>query len=1066
MATLEEELSVRTSVVQGTGAAAVSRVAISATTVASVRGSAAAPVSVGASEPKVAALGTRAPSASINGSAVSTLPELGSLLVRRSGRANASQTIATARASLVSGLGGIGVGLPVSLLGGDALAGVVSAATGRSANSLASAGSVTLAHTVPLVAKEHLSDLLAARGVRPPSILDSRSVDLPLRLPRRAPSSPRTFTELVSSRNRPRIAGSVAAGATRLPDALRSCLDENWRPTAQQLASLGPRASVARSIATVNLEDALAARRVPADECGCDSTNALTRAVPISATFLGACACSAEDARPTESNGSGTACECSLPTPKISKPRCSCASSVETKVLGSRQDVPAAAKLQTPIKRSPADAAVAILHRVGSFEGLSRASVPPERGVSPCVEPLLLQLIVDAARSFPGEDESVVLCVALEARREEVRLPWPPSPLPDPDLLRALVDIARVDGGSAQDVLARAINEPLHIDKHLLACIVEAALQDAEGTPLAIWDAAWRLCERRCVEWPPTPPNAALFLATLRAITSNPDASATTIRRGATALLERFPAFDVRSIEDCTRIVAPKVLASIIQTARLFPHLSVPQVYDLSQQADEDISHPLVNAIVQVARESSAADDRTVRNLALGTVLRNQLSDLLMTDLHVERGLLDEVIRASYELSSEARSLMKEENGVPLSISNSVWEKARTARWERWDLPWPPRPCPDRPLLNAIILTTAGLTGDITPDIILSFALALVGRASKQERRALGELLYAGAVRSGAIRPGPEDTVASVKQAAFEAAALVITIAPEAAPVIAVIAVDVYCAFHENCIQYIKWFIKQGPTIAKFFKMAICFASLGIICSSEGEEKSHEPKTVPEEPPLDPTPGGSGTAGGSGPPPKQPATQYDQPFLDELCNVPNGLGFGFQPKDLLLVMGSETGNSWDPTIGWDSTGVMGINQIREDELQKVRPDLDRQSYTRLSRAEQLQIVQVWFRYYLNLRNVDPQLVASLPDIERAALLYRINTTGVGGIPDPIMTFAARTGRLPDDYVVISDPKTVARNNVLDMNSDGVITLGDLKARLRYWSGTPGYKLVASAVACP
>jgi hypothetical protein len=242
------------------------------------------------------------------------------------------------------------------------------------------------------------------------------------------------------------------------------------------------------------------------------------------------------------------------------------------------------------------------------------------------VDPLLLREIVHQAVDYPGlRDELIWLSVAAAA----AKWPEPPKAIPDADLFRAIVAVARRHWRSSFDspgaILAEAIREPLHLDPELLFLIVKHATRGL--TPHDVWESAWY--ERTSFtryQGTPTPPDLPLFMALVTATQAlYPTLDAGRILQAAHGTVgpiesDVWPRNISRDFLDWIFYFAAKArtaTAEEVQQAALYMLKYSGAPFPPAPDPDLD----LIAAIIEGARFNPYFDPLDVLNEALGTRL-------------------------------------------------------------------------------------------------------------------------------------------------------------------------------------------------------------------------------------------------------------------------------------------------------------------------------------------------------------------------------------------------------------------------------------------------------------
>jgi hypothetical protein len=125
------------------------------------------------------------------------------------------------------------------------------------------------------------------------------------------------------------------------------------------------------------------------------------------------------------------------------------------------------------------------------------------------------------------------------------------------------------------------------------------------------------------------------------------------------------------------------------------------------------------------------------------------------TDAEIAQHVADAVWGRDHIEHALLTAIVREARHDPRAWPEEIWERALIARGARLDLQWPPCPTPDQPLFRALVDAARRIAGPAaTPEYILSFALASLGRATEPELVRLGQAFSDGDI--GVVRLASE----------------------------------------------------------------------------------------------------------------------------------------------------------------------------------------------------------------------------------------------------------------------------------------------------------------------
>jgi hypothetical protein len=125
------------------------------------------------------------------------------------------------------------------------------------------------------------------------------------------------------------------------------------------------------------------------------------------------------------------------------------------------------------------------------------------------------------------------------------------------------------------------------------------------------------------------------------------------------------------------------------------------------------------------------------------------------TDAEIAQHVADAVRGRDHIEHALLTAIVREARHDPPAWPEEIWERALIARGARLDLQWPPCPTPDQPLFRALVDAARRIAGPAaTPEYILSFALASLGRATEPELVRLGQAFSDGDI--GVVRLASE----------------------------------------------------------------------------------------------------------------------------------------------------------------------------------------------------------------------------------------------------------------------------------------------------------------------
>jgi hypothetical protein len=419
------------------------------------------------------------------------------------------------------------------------------------------------------------------------------------------------------------------------------------------------------------------------------------------------------------------------------------------------------------------------IHRAPNqiFRSDGAGSLPPTQAPQwQVVDGALLDRIIKAAIENPkASDERVWFAVALATR--DAGGP-PPTAIPDPDLFRAIVAVARRHGesnGDSRSILNEALLEPLHVEPALLNFIVDAARNSVKGrnfddagvrrdlSEAEVWVVAWnKRVDTGFTPWP-TPPDARLLRDLIDSARVRPYKEPNDVL-GMAHLLHFQRAPDSSGIwpRDVQReylkwlvyfaLTYPTALIEGVQTAALYMVKYAGGTYP-----PKPVPSPnLTRAICVMARRLDGGDPVDILHAAMATQLYLDVSELTQ-DWHgddVESEFLSSIINSARRIANIKRAARPCEHqshnsrgacrwsglhDVDAETRDEIWNAALEDRSKQEDLFWPPWPRPDTPLLEKIIETATKYgPGDLTlpgweylyktPEQILGGADYLLGR--------------------------------------------------------------------------------------------------------------------------------------------------------------------------------------------------------------------------------------------------------------------------------------------------------------------------------------------------